>query len=241
MLGWQDIKQRYRRSMLGPFWLTISTAVMVFALGFVYAAIFRQELAEYFPYLATGLVVWMFISGLVADGCNAFIASDGIIKQIRLPLATHAMRTVWRNLIIFAHNAVIILLMLLFLRPSYDVATFVLMFCGLCLLLINGTWVALVLATICARFRDVPLIVASFMQLLFFVTPIIWQPSLLPGRQELVLWNPLHHFIDIIRAPILGTRPGLTSWLVVCAITVIGWGACFLLFRRYRRRVAYWL
>src|SRR5262245_10142871 len=89
LLGWQDIKQRYRRSLLGPFWLTISTAVMVLALGLLYATIFRTPIHEYLPYLATGLVIWMFISGTVSEGCQAFIASDGIIKQVRTPFLSH--------------------------------------------------------------------------------------------------------------------------------------------------------
>ena len=95
-LGWQDIKQRYRRSILGPFWLTISTGIMVAGIGFLYARIFRQETADYIPYLASGLVVWTFLAGLINEGCQAFIASDQIIKQVRLPLTTHVSRVVWR-------------------------------------------------------------------------------------------------------------------------------------------------
>lgn len=241
MLGWQDIKQRYRRSMLGPFWLTISTAVMVLALGFLYAAIFRQPLNEYLPYLATGLVIWTFIAGSVADGCNAFIASDGIIKQIRVPFATHALRTVWRNLIILGHNAVIIVVVVAIFGRNHDITTLALLIPALALVVLNGCWLTLLLGTICARFRDIPLIIANLMQLLFFLTPIIWQPSLLPGRQRFVFWNPLYHFVEILRAPILGSLPPISSWLAVAAITLGGWTICFLFFQRYRRRIAYWL
>src|SRR4051812_47682455 len=97
MLGWQDIVQRYRRSLLGPLWLTLSTAVTVGALGLVYASLFRLPLERYLPYLAIGLVTWTFISSLVIEGCNSFIAVESTIKQIRMPFTMHATRAVWRN------------------------------------------------------------------------------------------------------------------------------------------------
>jgi len=241
MLGWQDIKQRYRRSVLGPFWLTISTAVMVAGLGVLYAAIFAQPVAVYIPYLAIGLVIWTFISGAVADGCNAFIASDGIIKQIRVPFLSHGLRAVWRHLIILGHNAVIVIVVIVLFEENHDLGAFALVLPALALLVLNAAWMTLVLGTLCARFRDVPLIVANMMQLMFFITPIIWQPNLLPTRHAFVLWNPFHHFIEIVRAPLLGDVPAITSWIVVAVITVAGWMCCFLFFRRYRRRIAYWL
>jgi ABC-type polysaccharide/polyol phosphate export permease len=241
LLGWQDIRQRYRRSYLGPFWLTISTAMMVVALGLLYAAIFRQPLEDYLPFLATGLVIWTFIAGIVADGCNAFIAADGIIKQIRVPFATLALRSLWRNLVIFGHNAVIIVAVVALYGRGQSVATLALLVPAMALVLANGLWVTLVLGLFCARFRDVPLIVANIMQLMFFLTPILWQPSLLPGRTAFVQWNPLHHFVEILRAPFLGEFPPASSWLAAGAITAAGWALCFVLFRRYRGRIAYWL
>lgn len=227
--------------MLGPFWLTVSTAVMVFALGFLYSAILGQPLNEYFPYLATGLVIWMYISGTVTDGCQTFISSEAMIKQIRVPFWTHVLRTIWRNLIILGHNAVIILVILAVYGSAESAAAMSLVVPAMLLVLLNGCWVTLMLGVICARFRDVPPIVASVMQLLFFVTPIIWHPSSLPGRQGFVYWNPLYHLIDIVRAPLLGKVPTPSAWLAVLGITIVGWTMSFLLFQRYRRRIAYWL
>jgi ABC-type polysaccharide/polyol phosphate export permease len=112
MLGWLEIKQRYRRSVIGPFWLTLSYGAMIAGMGPLYGSLLQQDIASYFPYLATGVVVWFLLSNLIADGCNAFIAAEGFIKQVKLPLTVHVLRVVWRNLIIFAHNAVILLLVL---------------------------------------------------------------------------------------------------------------------------------
>src|SRR2546422_820704 len=97
-----------RRSVIGPFWLTISTAVMVSAMGFLYARIFGQDVSTYLPYLAVGLVIWGTISTMANESCTVFTTVEQIIKQVRLPLTTHVCRMVWRNAIIFGHNALIL-------------------------------------------------------------------------------------------------------------------------------------
>ncbi len=71
-LGMHDVRQRYRRSTLGPFWITISLAVMVFALGLLYGQIFGQDLREYLPFIAVGFVIWNLISTLILKGCETF-------------------------------------------------------------------------------------------------------------------------------------------------------------------------
>lgn len=241
MLGWQDIKQRYRRSVLGPFWLTLSTAGMVFALGFVYAAIFRMPLDKYLPYLAIGLVVWMLISSVVTEGCQAFISAEAMIKQMRLPFTAHACRTLWRNVIILGHNLVIVFLVLVVFGIGPSLQMLAALLAAIVVSVLNALWVALSLGLVCARYRDVPPIVGTLLQILFFLTPILWHPSLLPGRQRIVDWNPLHHFFEIIRAPLLGQMPSAISWAVVVSVTLLGWVVTFVLFRKYRGRIAYWV
>ena len=241
MLGWQDIKQRYRRSVLGPFWLTLSTGAMVIALGFVYASIFRMSPQQYLPFLAIGLVVWTLISGVITEGCLAFISAEAMIKQMRLPLTAHACWMVWRNVIIMGHNFLIILIVLVVFDLVPSVLMLMLLIAALVILVLNALWVALSLGLICSRYRDIPPIVGSLLQVVFFLTPILWHPSLLPGRQRLVDWNPLHHFFQVTRGPLLGELPSATSWAVVVATTVLGFLCTFILFAKYRRRIAYWV
>jgi ABC-type polysaccharide/polyol phosphate export permease len=239
-LGWQDIRQRYRRSTLGPLWLTLSMAVTVGGIGTVYSGLFGQKIADYLPFVALGFIFWGFIAGVVTDGCSAFIGTEAFIKQIRIPVWLHVIRLVWRNLIIFGHNFVIFIAVALILQVwPQPVAWLALP--AMLLLLINSLWVAMVLGLVCARFRDVPQIVNSILQLGFLVTPIIWKPEILTHRVALIHWNPIHHFIDIVRRPLLGGAPEPLSWYVVLGITVAGWLFTFLLFRRYRWRVPYWV
>ena len=240
LLGWQDLRRRYRRSMLGPFWLTISMGVLVAALGTLYGTLLKLEIAEYVPFLALGFIVWSLISGLITDGCTAFISVESIIKQTNLPLSVHVYRIVWRNFLIFCHNAAIFVVVaaLFAIWPGW---TGLLALPGLVLLCLNGIWVGLLLGIISARFRDVPPIVASVVRILFFVTPIIWMPELMPGRALVLDFNPLYHFVELVRAPLLGQVPGFVSWLAVSGITLGGWLVAFVLLRGYRWRIAYWV
>lgn len=238
-MAWQDILQRYRGSMLGPFWLTISMSVMIGALGFLYSQLFRIEISSYLPFLCVGLIVWTMIASILQDGCSTFIGVDQVVRQIKLPYTVHAYRVVCRNLIIAAHNIVVYIgVVVLFDIPVST--TMLVALAGVALILFNGFWVSVVLGMVCGRFRDVPQIVASVIQIAFFVTPVIWRPELLQERGELAFWNPLFGFIDLVRSPLLNQMPHPTSWITTLSVTAVGSVAAFCIFARFRARIPYW-
>jgi ABC-type polysaccharide/polyol phosphate export permease len=241
-LGWQDVRQRYRRSALGPFWLTISMGIMIGTIGIVFGQIFRSPIRQFLPFLSVGLILWGFISNVVTDGCTGFTSADAIIRQLPIPLSVHIFRLMWRNLIILAHNIVIFPLVLIAVGKPIGWNAF-LAIPGLVLLIINLTWIALVLAVVCARYRDIPQIITSLLLVVFYLTPIMWLPSLMPGRAGTYLLNvnPVFHLIEIVRAPLLGDFPSGLNWIVSIAIGVVGWLLTLVVYGRYRRRVAYWL
>lgn len=239
-LGWHDIRKRYRRSVLGPFWLTLSMAVMVASLGLIYGTLFRLELDGYLPFLAVGLATWTFIASFLNEGCGSFIELEPLIKNVRIPMSVHVLRVLWRNLIIYGHNIVIYIVV----APLFGVwpgAAGLLAFVGLALLLVNAGWIMLLLGMICTRFRDVPPIIASVIQLLFFVTPVMWKPELLGHRRYLMALNPFHHLLEVIRGPLLGQVPGWESWVAGVLFALAGWTLTFVCFARFRKRIAYWL
>ena len=240
LLGWQDIRRRYRRSIIGPFWLTISMGALVAMLSILYGALLKVEIADYAPFIALGFIVWTLISSLIIDGCAVFTSAESMIKQVDLPLSVHVYRMVWRNLLIFCHNAAIfgVVAVIFSIWPGWAGLVVV---PGLVLLCLNGLWMGLLFGLISARFRDMPPIMDSIVRILFFVTPIIWMPELLPDRAVLLNFNPFYHFLQLVRAPLLGQAPELVSWLAVMGIMVIGWLVTFALFCRYRWRVAYWV
>jgi len=240
MLGWLEVKQRYRRSVLGPFWLTISTGLIISAMGPLYGRLFGQQIGNYFAYLAVSFVIWQLISQVITDACNAFINAESFIKQVRLPITVYILRVVWRNLIIFFHNFIIVVLVLAYFRPPLN--WHLLLFpVALLVFLINAVWVSLVLGLVCARFRDIPLIVTNLVLVAFFMTPIMWRPEMLGRYIWAVNLNPFYHFLEIIRQPLLGGPVNLVSWVAVAGITVAGFAAMLALFSRFRARIAYWV
>jgi ABC-2 type transport system permease protein len=241
-LGWQDIKQRYRRSVLGPLWISISMGVIATAMGILYGALFGEPIHTFLPYVATGLLIWNFINGCILEGSEVFIANEGLIRFLPAPISLHVYRLLWRQTLFFLHNLVIwALLVIVFPQPLS--ASVFLAIPAFMLLVLNGGWLAVLSGIIATRFRDIPPIIASLTQLLFFMTPIVWsyerlKANPLSGYVEL---NPVMHFVEIVRQPLLGERIVWHHWAVVGAITVVGCSVALLCMRNYRARVAYWV
>lgn len=239
-MAWQDILQRYRGSMLGPFWLTLSMAITIVALGILYSNLFKVDIQSYLPFLCLGMISWTLLSSILQDGCYAFINAENIIKQIRIPFSAHVYRVIYRNLLIAAHNIVVYVVVMLYFDIGVSAVT-LLVFVGIAAVVINGVWICLLLGMICARFRDVPQIVISLVQVVFFVSPIIWRPELLGDRLWLARLNPAYGFIDVLRAPLLNTLPDPASWATVLGVTVVGWTITLAMFTRFRARLPYWV
>ncbi|MDH5535711.1 MAG: ABC transporter permease [Betaproteobacteria bacterium] len=240
MLGWQEIRQRYRRSVLGPFWITISTGAMIAGMGPLYGRLFGLDISTYIPYLTVSFVTWLLIANLINDCCGAFINAEGFIKQIKLPLTVHILRVVWRNLIIFTHNLLIVILVLAFYKPPVG---WVMLLIPLAVLVIaiNGVWIGLLFGLLCARFRDIPLVVGSVVQVAFFLTPVMWKADTLGKHKWAADVNPFYHFLEIARAPVVSGTAGALSWVIVLAITITGFVLTLAVFSRYRARIAYWV
>lgn len=241
LLSWQDIKLRYRRSQLGPFWITISMAVTIYTMGFLYGHIFKMNLQEYFPYLTGGMLTWALISSLLNESTSTFMEAESYIKQIKLPYTTYILRMTTRNVIIFLHNIVIIIpLIFIFHLPVNWNTLFIIP--GLLLIAFNGIIYGYILAMLGARFRDFGQLVASLIQVIFFMTPIIWRADQIPQQYRIIVSiNPVSHFIDLIRQPILGQMPSLDSLSYVSLVTLVGFLIASYCFCKVRHRIIYWL
>jgi lipopolysaccharide transport system permease protein len=240
-LAWLDIKQRYRRSLIGPFWITASTAIMVSAMGPLYGTLLSQNFAAYLPYLAVSLILWSFISTPLNEAGSVFVGAEPYIRQVPLPLSVYIFRLLARNFLILLHNSAIILVVLLLFPPEH-LDHLWLAPLGLCLVLGNLFWITLLLALGGSRFRDIPQLTSNIVQLTFFITPILWKSDMLGGRHRFLAdFNPIFHFIEVIRAPLLGTPIRPESWLVAAGLLVVGSTMAILVFARLRARVPYWL
>lgn len=246
-LGWQDIKQRYRRSTLGPLWITIATGAMAVALGLLYSLLFQQELSYFLPHVTVGLIIWGFISGCVREGATVFIENEGLIKQLPSALSVHVYRLVWRQLLFLAHNMIIWLILVAVFRPDLGWG-FLLSIPALALLVVNGVWVTMFFGIIATRYRDVAPLLESMIQLVFYMTPIVWttktldeQGGAVAERARIAELNPLYHYLEIIRAPLTGQPLDAYHWWIVMGCTVVGLLLALLAMRQWRSRVSYWV
>lgn len=235
-----DIKQRFRRSTFGPFWITLSMGIMVFALGSVFGQVFHQDITKFIPYVATGLIFWGLVNSVITEGCTTFIAAEGHIKNIPLPLSVHFLRVFARNLVIFGHNLVIyVVVFALFIRMlGFEM---LLVIPGFVLFAAVSFQLGLISAIVSTRYRDIPQILTSLLQVAFLVTPIFWSIEAMPNRPSFLSFNPFFHMMNLVRDPLLGMVPPLQSWLIVVAIMLALIPVTIWLYIRAYVRIPYWV
>jgi len=236
----QDIKLRYRRSMIGPWWVTISTGIMVLMLGFLWSHIFNQAIDTYLPYFAIGFVVWGWMSAQISDSAAGFFQFQGVIKQIKLPYPIFTFRCNFRQWIILLHNSLIIVAVLLFAGKDFSLLS-LLAVPNLILVQINITFLSIIVTIFCSRYQDMTQVVNVLTQITFFFTPILWQIDSIKNKAFLAKWNPIYHWIELVRAPLLGNLPALSDYLWSGFSIAILFVLATYYLGRYRSRIVLWL
>lgn len=218
-------------------------AVQIATMGVVFGMIFKTDLTEYLPFLAVSIILWGFISSVLSDGCMSFINAETLIKQLNISMFTHVLRVVWKNTLTVGHN--ILILPMVFVAVWRGVGLeVILLIPGFFILVTNLTWMALLLGMVSARFRDMPPIVNSLLTIAFYVTPVMWFPSLIGDNTlaHLMLGlNPFYHLLQIVRLPLLGGSPTLENWGLALLVAGLGWAFALLMFKKFRTQIAYWV
>jgi ABC-type polysaccharide/polyol phosphate export permease len=241
-LGWLDVKRRYRRTLLGPFWTSISLAVYVISVGLLGAGLWRQNIHDYLPFLVSGMIVWMLVSTVIGDSCGLLIMGHSLFRSIRFEFSIFAYALVWRNFIVFLHNLVVYVLIAVPLKPDLVGWPVLLAVPGIFFVLINGVWLSLLIGMVCLRFRDVQPLVITALQISMLITPLFWPPESLSGSDRAIFVdiNPIYHLLEVVRAPLLGNVPSQTSYLAVVLMATVGWLVTYFAFERFRSRITYW-
>ena len=239
-LAWLDLKLRYRRTLVGPFWLPLSSVVTIAVMGFIYGKLFKMNLAEYFPYLACGLALWSLISSFIANAHSVFVSMLRSPIRRRSRIRYTCCGTVANGFIQFIHTSVSFWAVAICFGVPFGIHTLMAL-PALAMLAWFGIWITLGLGTVCLRFRDLAQIIIVGTQLLFLATPIFWKIDLLADQHWLATCNPCFHLLEICRAPLLGQPTPWNSWLAVLVINGVGSVLAFAVFAHCRNRLAYWM
>jgi lipopolysaccharide transport system permease protein len=240
MLAWLDIKHKYRRSVLGPFWITITMGVLIGGIGVVYSTLFGLNIKEYLPYIALGDTTWIYISMTMQDACVTFTSPAGLIRSARIPMTVHVLRMVLRNFLIYVHGVIVLVPVLIYAGLAPE-PIWIVSLLGLCAIVAMSIPMGVLLGMLASRFSDLAPLVSNGMQLLFFVTPIIWHADMLKNKRWIADFNPFHHFVELVRSPILGKMPSIQTFVVVGACIVIAWITAALVMVAVRKRVSVWV
>lgn len=242
ILGWQDVKQAYRRSVVGQFWITLGMAVQISAIGLVFGLIFKVPMNEYLPFLTLGIVFWGFFTTAVTEASLAFISSETLIRQLAIPPIAFVLKALWKSAIVFGHNLLIVPFVFVLFNVEIHPAQF-LFLPGLLIVLVSLTWMAVLVSIVSVRFRDFPQIVSALLTVGFYVTPVIWQPERLPGGLANLLlgYNPFYHFLQVLRLPLLGEYPTLENWYLTVISALVGSALAVLVYRRLKSKISYWV
>lgn len=242
-LGVQDVRLRFRRSSLGAAWVFLHLGVSIATIALVFGGIFEQPLRTFLPFLTAGLIVWNYLVHSLTEGGASFLHAEGYIKQIGLPIYVYCLRTVVSvNLILLLSLPVFVIVALACgVVPGPGVLWVV---PGLAVLVTFATAASLLLSFLVVRVRELAQMLTAGMQVLFYATPVIYPPEVLSqrGLGWVLQLNPLHHVIQVVREPLLHSRPAATeSYLAALSLVAAMLLAAAVTARVLRRRIVYFL
>ena len=239
-LALSDIRSKYRLSTLGSLWITLTTGGLALAIGVMYGQFFGQDVRGYLPYFVASFITWSYIAAVIGEASHTLVSAGHLIKSASMPIVFHVMRMLQRNLVTFAHNAVILAAVWLFIRWEIGWGA-LLSLVGLVLLYLFLSGISLIVSIVCVRYRDVPPLIQILVQFLFFVTPVIWIPEQLQLGRMLLQLNPLTYLLLAVRDPVLGRSVSLQTWSMAVILTLMSLACAALVYVRYRSRIVYWV
>ncbi|CAN5394104.1 ABC transporter permease [soil metagenome] len=239
-LAFTDLASRYRNTLLGPLWNSAYLAGQALALAVVFGAIFQSPMTKMMPYILSGMTAWLLGPAAIIEMSNLLISMAGTIRSQNMPYLVYPLRTAVRNLLLFGHNVLAFLVIVPFfghipwVNPIFLVGALV-------LALISVPY-GMLIAMLCARFRDIGQMVQNFAPILFFMTPVFWASDNITGpRRALFHYNPFYYMINLVRKPMLGMWPDVMDWSVCIGALLVGWAIMLIALNYLRPKIPHWV
>jgi len=239
-LSWYKTVSKYQRTVLGPLWLVLSTAITIVGMGLVWSLLFRMDVKTFFPYLSSGMVIWGLIVGVVTGAPSMFPVNAAMMKSTANPKFMYVYLFSLEQFILFFHSLLIYIAIAIFFQVEISIYTLIFPF-SVVLFFLNALGISIILGIIGARFRDIAPIITSLMTLAFFVTPVMWSPDQLGARGRYMNFNPLTSYIIFMRNPLMGKSIPFINIAIVLLSTLVILTLAYYTFKKYRSQVVYWL
>ena len=240
LLAWYDLEARYRRTILGPLWHTLTMAGWIIGLAVIFSTIRYRSDETFLVYLSAGVTGWTLLAGILSEASTAFQRGANLLSTYDLPASVHIFRSVTNQLIMFAHTLVVMAGILIYTGTALTPYS-LLLIPALGLYFVFGVGATMCLALLGARFRDVAPALGAMLAFLFLVTPVFWRRESLGDRTWIADYNPLYHVLEIIRSPLMGVPADPASWGVATALAIGLTAVGTLAFVRFRRVLNYWI
>ena len=230
VLAETSIKQKYNRTLLGPLWSTFSTLIQVLSMGLVFTYLFQNKIERFLPYVSLGIIFWNFFTITITQGCFTFMTHKSYMIQFQKPIFIYVLVVLYQNkLVALIFN----------IYPSIE--NIILFLLNFFIVLLTLSWISLLVAIICVRFRDIPHIVGSSFTVLFWLTPIIYSPEQLGNYAFLLEFNPLTHILELLRNCLLNQDIKLLSYQYLFFFNLIGFYFTFVIFKKLRNSIIFWV
>ena len=240
-LAVQDIKDRFSRTVLGPFWIVVSNAMLVIGITIVFGALFKTDVANFVVYVALGIALWTFISTVMTGASSYLESGKNILFTYNLPWSMQITRKVFVEAIVLAIHLLVAIPVILITQKALGIVSFV-SIAGIFLNLIFGYGLALIIASYGVRYSDLSHALESIMLFLFLFTPVFWLESALGAtRSVFVHYNPLFHFLEIVRAPILEQAIPIDSFIISGLVGVFTLLLGLFIYNKRKSQIGMWM
>jgi len=240
LFAFNDIRMRYKKSWIGIGWVALSTGLLLAAKIFIFSQFSSKPVAFFAVYLATGFMIWRFMSSIVMESTSIYFTAAGWLKSEPIPFATYIFQMVTRNIITMSYSSLPVIAVCVIFK-TFTIEFAISFIPVMIFLVLNALWVGLLMGILCARYRDIAHLAQTIMGIMFFLTPVIWVASDSGKLAEFVKWNPFAHFLAVFRDPLLTGEYPWFSWKIIVVITIIGWLAALWTHNRFKDRVVFWI
>jgi ABC-type polysaccharide/polyol phosphate export permease len=242
-LAWTEVRLKYIRTKIGPFWETLSLAILLFTLAVLWSKLWKIEINEYLPHLVSGMIIWRYMALIITDGCLIFTRHDYIFKSVPMPFSVLVIKHIYAGIFLFLHHLPIIIIFNLILKLDFITINLFYLIYSVPIFLITSYSAIIILAITSTRFRDIHSLTASLVSVLVFFTPIFWTIDQMGeiGRKYFVTPNIIYHYIEIFRKPLIGHSPNFFSVIFTFIFTILIFIFSMYLLNKYKKRIIFWI